>query len=329
MQDGAMTHAPALAKGYPSPGWAGKARYLALLVPLFGLVELGAHFYFARRAPKAQEWTAVRPAVAAWYKSGDVVVVAPYWAEPMARLAFGDELMPLRDVARPDVTRYREAIEVSILGRRAPELEGWKVARQERQGKFTLRALENPSPVNVLFDFTDHIEPQVASVRVEKKTGSVECAFTPSAAMESGGLGGAPVYPSARFACPGEPTYVFVGVTIIDDEQSRPRRCIWSHPPGTDAELVTRFRDVPLGTQIHGHAGAGWLLERDHAVPSFTIKVMVGGQEVGNVVHNPGDAWKAFDVALAASVGQRTADVEFRVAAPGGGTHVCFEADSR
>jgi len=267
-------------------------------------------------------------------------VVAPYWAEPMARLAFGDELMPLRDVARPDVTRYDETVEISILGRRAPELEGWKVAREERHGKFTVRALENPSPVNVVFDFTDHVDPQTASVRIEKKTGPVECPFNPSATMESGGLGGSPVFPSARFACPGEPPYVFVGVTIIDDEKSHPRRCIWSHPPGTDAELVTRFRDVPLGSKIHGHAGAGWLLERDHAVPPFTVKVVVAGQEIGSVVHNPGDAWKAFEIPLAgtaaprtADVGgtaaPRTADVEFRVSAPGGGTHVCFEADSR
>jgi hypothetical protein len=188
--------------------------------------------------------------------------------------------------------------------------------------------VKNPAPPHVTFDFTDHIDPSAASVRIEKKTGPTDCAFNPNAVVESGGLGGAPVYPAARFACPGEPTHVFVGVTIIDDEKSHPRRCIWSHPPGNDAELVTRFRDVPLGATIHGHAGAGWLIERDRAVPAFTVKVVVGGQEVGRVVHEPGDFWKAFEIPLGAS-SARTADIEFRVSAPGGGTHVCFEADSR
>ena len=306
-------------------------RYVALLVPVFGLVELALHFYFARRAPDAGEWAAVRPAVAALHKPGDAVVVAPYWAEPMARLAFGDALMPIRDVARPDVSRYNDALEVSILGLRAPELEGWKVAREERKGKFTLRAMQNPSPVNVTFDFTDHIDPQSAAVRVDKKTGpgSTDCNFNPNATVESGGLGGPPVYPAARFVCPGESTHVFVGVTIIDDEKAHPRRCIWSHPSGGDAELVTRFRDVPLGSKIHGHAGMGWITERDKAVPPFTIKVVVAGQEVGRVLHEPGDFWKAFEVPLAEPMARRTADVEFRVSAPGGGTHVCFEADSR
>jgi hypothetical protein len=324
-----MTDAPGLARGNPLPQKAGKVRYLALLVPVFGLAELGAHFYFARRAPKTEEWAAVRPLVAAWYKSENAVVIAPYWAEPMARLAFGDELMPVRDVARPDMTRYAEALEVSIMGRRAPELEGWKVAREERQGKFTLRAMQNPSRPHLTFDFVDHVDPSAAAVHIEKKIGKVDCAFTPNAPLESGGLGGPPVYPSARFACSGEPNHVFVGVTIVEDEKQHPRRCVWSHPPGADAELVTHFRAVPLGTMIHGHAGAGWLIERDRAVPTFTVKVMVAGQEVGTVVHAPGDFWKPFEFPLPASAAQRTADVEFRVNAPGGGTHVCFEADSR
>ncbi len=324
-----MTDAPALAKEHPSPRPAGKARYLALLVPVFGLAELGAHFYFARRAPNADEWSALRPVVASFYQAGEAVVVAPHWAEPMARLAFGDELMPLRDVARPDVSRYRRVLEVSTLGARAPELQGWKSAREERRGKFTVRVLENPSPVDVTFDFTDHIEPSVAAVRVEKTPGAVDCVFNASAGVESGGLGGAPVFPAARFVCPGEPTHVFVGVTIIDDEKARPRRCIWSHPPGSAAELVTRFGAVPLGAKIHGHAGLGWLIERDRTTPPFTIKVVVAGQEVGQVVHTSGDFWKLFELTLPDAVANHTADVEFRVSAPGAGTQVCFEADSR
>jgi hypothetical protein len=324
-----MTEVPPPGRGLRLSPPTGKVRYLALFVPVFGLFELGAHFYFARRAPTTEAWSAVRPFVAAAYKPENAVVVAPYWAEPMARLAFGDELMPMRDVARPDVTRYPEALEVSILGQRAPELLGWKVLREERHGKFTLRAVQNPSPSRVTFDFTDHLDPDAAAVRVEKKIGSVDCAFTSNAPMESGGLGGPPVYPAARFVCPGEPNHVFVGVTIIDDEQMHPRRCVWSYPPGNDAELVTRFREVPLGHEIHGHVGAGWHIERDLAVPPFTVKVMVGGEEIGKVVHQAGDFWKGFEIPLPANAAERTADVEFRVSAPGAGTHVCFEADSR
>jgi hypothetical protein len=292
------------------------------------LAELGAHFYFARRAPTTEEWSAVKPLVQSQFHAGEPVVIAPYWAEPMARFAFGDELMPIREVARPDVTRYAEALEVSILGQRAPELAGWKAAREERQGRFTVRTLQNPSPPQVTFDFTDHVDPTNSEVRIDRRAGSIDCAFSTTAPMESGGLGGPPVYPTSRFVCPGEPNHVFVGVTLIDDEKQHPRRCIWAHPPGADAELVTKFRGAPLGTKIHGHVGADWFNERDLGTPNFTIKVVVAGSEVGTVLHRAGDFWKPFELTLPQGTSDH-ADVEFRVSAPGAGTHVCFEADSR
>jgi hypothetical protein len=310
------------------PSWRNKVKYLPLAVPLLGIAELGAQAYFSRRAPGEKEWADVRPLVASWYKPGDVVVVAPYWAEPMARWKFGDALMPVSDVARPDATRYAEAIEVSAMGSRSPELSGWKVVREAKQGAFTVRALANPVPASVKYVFADHILPDSMEASTVKAGTTATCAYTTSATIEGGGLGGPPIYPASRFACPGEASHIFVGVTIIDDEQAHPRRCIWAHPPPGESEIVARFRDVPLGTKIHGHAGMGWIPERDHAVPRFTIRVMAGTAEVGKVVHEPGDFWKGFELPTGALAGS-TSDVEFRVSAEQGGTHVCFEADSR
>src|SRR5689334_21143476 len=98
-----------------------------LLVPAFGLLELGAHAYFSSRPPSLAEWSRVKDAVAGMRRSGELVVVAPHWAEPNARSAFGDPLMPIRDVARADESTYARAVEVSIVGASAPELGGWKV----------------------------------------------------------------------------------------------------------------------------------------------------------------------------------------------------------
>ncbi len=271
----------------------GRWRYLPLLVPIVGLAEFGAQFFFSRGAPTHDQWTEVRALVASWYEAGDLVVIAPHWAEPMARWSFGDSLMPLRDVARPDATRYAKALEVSIVGSRSP-----------------------------------HLDPNSADVRLERGTTPSVCSFTTSAPVEGGGLGGPPIFPASRFTCPGEPSHVFVGVTIIDDEKFLARRCIWSHPPGANGAIVTRFRGVPLGAKLHGHAGMGWLIERDRAVPPFAIRILVAGVEVGNVVHEPGDGWKSFELPLGAASGSQ-GDVEFHVSSAGAGTHVCFEVDSR
>src|ERR1041385_4579472 len=95
-----------------------------LCVPLAGLVELGGHFYFSSRAPKVEDWVSSKSTVARIRHTGDLIVVAPDWAEPNARLAFGDFWFPLADVARPDETAYARAVEVSIVGASAPELRG-------------------------------------------------------------------------------------------------------------------------------------------------------------------------------------------------------------
>jgi hypothetical protein len=301
-----------------------KTAWLPLAVPVLALAELSGHFFFSHRAPTPEQWALAKPAVVAAYKPGMPVVVAPYWAEPMARWKLGDELMPLREVARPDVTRYREAIEVSAMGSRSPELEGWRVVSETKVGPLAVRTRLNPAPPTVTFDFTDHVEPQSADVRIERGSSGGACTFTDSAPVESGGLFGPPTYPAARFRCASEPNHVFVGVTVIEDQDVRPRRCIWSHPPSA-GEMVTRFRSVPLGNVIRGHLGVSWMRERDHNGPTYTVRVTVGGQDVGLAMHADGDGWKPFEMPLGAAA-HTTADVEFRAS---GANHVCFEADSR
>jgi len=302
-------------------------KYAVLAIPVLGLVELAAHFYFSHRAPTKAEWDGVRSLVASWYQPGEVVVVAPQWAEPMARWSFGDALMPTRDVARPDTTGYRQALEVATLGSRSPELAGWKVVREAKRGAFTVRELSNPSAPTVTYDFVDHIDAESADVRLVQGQNQTACSFTTTAAVESGGLGGTPTYPASRFVCPGQPSHVFVGLTIVEDDQFRARRCIWSHPPPAGTEMVTRFKNVPLGTQIRGHTGMRWAIVRNGVSP-VTIQVTVGGQVIGQAVHEDEGYWKPFELPLGAWSG-RQADVEFRVSAAQGGSPMCFEADSR
>jgi hypothetical protein len=311
----------------PRKIWKLASKYWALAIPAVGLAELAAHFYFSHRAPTKAQWDDVRSLVASWYKPGQVIVVAPQWAEPMARWSFGDTLMPTRDVARPDTTRYREALEVATLGSRSPELSGWKTLREQRRGSFTVREMSNPAPPTVTYDFANHIDPQSADVRVVQGAKETDCPFTTTATVESGGLGGPPAFPASRFSCPGQPTQVFIGLTIVEDDQFRPRRCIWSQPPAT-GEIVTRFKNVPLGSRLVGHTGMRMIIVRAGVSPDV-IRVTVGGEEVGRIVHELEGYWKPFDFPLGSWEG-RSADVEFCASADsGGGSPVCFEADAR
>src|SRR4051794_1877732 len=77
---------PAGAEASPRPGGSrGLGRFWPLAIPLVAMVELVAHMVFAHRAATPAQWEKAKPAAEAWHQKGEPVVVAPYWAEPMAR----------------------------------------------------------------------------------------------------------------------------------------------------------------------------------------------------------------------------------------------------
>jgi hypothetical protein len=295
------------------------------VVPAVGLAELLGHFFFSSRPPALEDWQKLRPVVAELRKQGELVVVAPRWAEPNARSAFGDALMPLEDVARADETARARAIEVSILGAPSPELEGWKLESERREGKFRLRTLSNPKPARVVFDFLEHVAD--AAVVTQRGATETPCPWNPRAHRDAGGLHGNPAFPSMRHEC-GQGEEHFVGVTVVEDQEWRGRRCLWAEPtPG--ATRVVRFHDVPLGSVIRGYATLPWWIERELRGGDIELSAWVGGESVGTYVHADGDGWKPFEFALGAKKGT-IGDVEFRIkGSRGRDRQFCFQADTR
>jgi hypothetical protein len=234
--------------------------------------------------------------------------------------------MPMRDAARPDMTRYAHAIEVSIMGAHAEELYDFLEQERRQQGRFLIRRLENPNPAVVIYDFVDHARPPDADVRGTDP--QVTCTWNPRAPIVAGGLGGHPTFPAERFECPGG-VFFNVGVTVIADEEFRPRRCLWSHPFAR-GEIITRFHDVPLGRVIRGHSGMYWVTERERKGAPITLTVRVDGDPIGDVVHEDGDGFRLFELPLGAHAGERAREVEFAVRSPNyRDRHFCFEADTR
>jgi hypothetical protein len=289
----------------------GSWRALLLLgVAGLGLLELGFQFHFSRSAPSIDEWKALKAAAGELAGPGVLVVVAPEWAEPNARHALGSELMPLGHVARPDESAFERALEIGILGEEAPALAGWQLEGERRQGKFKLRSFTNPHVVPVLYDFLAHLEPSAASVQVLRKKGAPEpCAYG-KAKVTNGDLGGHPTYPSRRFSCAGA-DWQMVGLTVIEDQNYRPRQCIWAHP-SPRGTLEVHFDAVPIGKVISGHGGLPYLFEREwHGAP-IELDVLVGGQPIGTFRHEDGEGWKRFELSTSAFAG-RTEPVDFRV----------------
>jgi hypothetical protein len=302
--------------------------WLWLGVPVVGLVELGAHLYFAGCTPREAEWRDLKPAVEQLRQHDELVVVAPDWAEPLARQALGDGLMPVVQVARPDESAYPRAIEISLLGQRTRELRDWNQVAVERVGRFRLRVLENPAPASTRFDFVSGLAPGRVVVQDGTPPRRRPCPYRGDHVPVAGGLHGSLAFPAARFDCGGGDQ--FVGVTIVEDDRYRPHRCIWAPPPEAGTRVI-RYHDVPLGARIRGHTATSWFLMRDRDSAPIEVTIRVGGTVVGTVTHQDAGSWTSwhpFDFALGESANQRT-DVVFEVrSADPANRQFCFQAET-
>lgn len=298
-----------------------------LSVPLVGLAELVAHFHFARRAPRESDWDDLGPLLERQRQAGDLVTIAPEWAEPLARRALGEDVMPLADVARAEATGYSHAVEVSLLGQRSKELAGWRELSHEEVGHFGVRRLSNPRHEPVLYAFIEHVRRDRLFVVEWNGEAARTCEYTDRARVTAGGLGGHEAFPRVRYRCSGGEPY-FVGVTVIDDQQYRPRRCIFAHPP-VNALLHLRFPGVPPGKRLHGWGGRGWLLSRDGGGTPVEFAAYVDGKEVGRRLFNDDQGFSAFDFPIEVASSEPvevTFEVQTRVAQ---NRDFCFHAEMR
>ncbi|HKO48403.1 MAG TPA: hypothetical protein VJV79_11795 [Polyangiaceae bacterium] len=269
------------------------ARYLWLAIPFLGLVELAAQLYFAKRFPTLDEWRALEADVGALKQHQDLIVIAPEWAEPLARTAFADSLMPIADVARPDEAGYRRAIEVSALGDVSPLLANWPVTAEKRTGKFTLRTRTNPDFEPPLFVLTDHAAPPELSVSERHPSGeTTSCSYGTRPASSASGLLARPAFPRQRFSC-GPADGNFVGSTIIEDQDYRARRCLWANP-SAGGLLTLDFANVPIGDFLSGYIGFPHFRFRDQGWPKVTLSFAIDGAKLGTHAHLPDAGWQPF-----------------------------------
>lgn len=300
---------------------------LAWLVPLLGVAELIAHFVFARCAPDSSDWAALGPALRALHQPGDLIVVAPGWADPLLRRSLGDSLLPLDVVARADDDGFTRALEVSFGGARSRALESWHERRHTSVGPFSVRVLNNPDPSVAQWSLLDHAKPPDLEVSILRGGTSVPCAYTTAAIPVAGGLGGDPTLSAQRFVCLGGSPFV-VTTTIIDDERYLPRRCLWAHP-NPFGPLRLLIHQITLGRKLVGHAGFPWLLSRDGAGIPVTITARVDGRLLDSVEVRDTQGWTRFEWPTGGLQG-RAADLELRIESQEvNDQRLCFTLESR
>jgi hypothetical protein len=294
---------------------------LLALLPLLGLGELGLHGYFATRAPDFDAYQKLAPELLRRKQPGIPVVVAPRWAEPLLRQA-APAAFPIAELTRPEDNGFSAFLEVSLHGARAPELAGYPIRDQKQVGPFTLLLRDNPHFEVPKFDFVTALDNGEVEVWSELAGERRPCAVAERARGSTGGLHGPAARQARRYECPGARV---VGVTLIEDQHYRPRRCILVDP-AKSGRVVLHFSSVPPSRRLVGFTGFSYFLSRDYPGRPAELSISEGQRELGRAGSEPREGWKRFELPRPAPGGGVEVAVTRSADEPG---DFCFALEAR
>ena len=296
------------------------------VVPLVGVVELALHLKQTTSdvVPDA-DWTAARDSVKAELKADDLVLFSPFWADPLGRQFFGDELSGIKREARPDESRFTRTFEVGIRGAHRPELAGWKKASERQFGKVTVAVYDNPTPIKLHADLVDLVSPSQMTVSRVDGTAETPCPWQRGPGQPGGlGVPQGPAVPGDKFVCSGGAT---VGLAVLHALDHHPHLCLFASPPGPSGVLRMKFSNITFGSSLHGHSGVQWLNERTPSAERIQVAFSAFDRPVGQNVHRVGAGWTRFEFPTPELVGKR-GDLVADITGQGPRSY-CFEADTR
>jgi len=295
----------------PAPRWASPWWLLFLGLAIAEVVALGVREH---RVPTESDWAGAAEFVRAKLAPKDAIAVAPDWADPLLRLYLGDRITT-KISGRSDLAGFDRLWVLSIRGKNASDAPQRPPDFAQAFGRVRVERFDF-EPSRVILDLADAIN----TARVEKRTAGVDevCAlrtFPPT--VVQGGLGGGVIAPRQRFQCDFERPWLWVGATVIESLDLSPRRCIWTHPQGTEPMSIT-YPNIPLGARLVLYGGLDYHDERDREKGPIGLRVLVSGREVGNFVHRDGDGMARYEVDIESALGNADArgDLRLEITAP-------------
>jgi hypothetical protein len=271
-----------------------------LLVMALAFTEVLAHFIEVSRVPTQGDYTRAVAFVRSEWRPTDALSSAPAWNDPNVRAAFGD-LIDDRMAGRSDLAAYGRLWEISIRGARAVDAPPEAPSFTRAFGEIRVERWDLPAP-RVLYDFTDHVATAHATRRDASGT-ETDCRLVPSRGGAPGGLPAGPQATPNHFECGsyGEP-WLWVGATVNEDLELRPRRSIYQHPV-EGGTIALAFDDVPLGESVVLYSGVWWEFERSRDGAPITMVILLRSadgtwEEIGRGVHHDGDGWSRMEAAV-------------------------------
>jgi hypothetical protein len=286
--------------------WRRRWTLLAVLV-VAGLsaLETGASWVQHSMAPTAASWQEAAAAVKARRKTGEPVLFAPLWVEPVGRLHLGSQL-PLSLLTLSDIDRFHRVWQVSVRGARHRWLAGLEPQSSLDFGGINVALFRKPAQ-RVLFDFTARIEEATVE-RVGHDT--IRCPWQ-----------------DGRFRCDPARSWNWVG-SHLAEVGHRPYRCIFAHPVDNHVMRIG-FPAVSVGRRLVGYTGIDDFENAKRAEEPVFFKVFVGDRLLGAVTHENDWPWTRFSFDTSQNAGQ-TQPVRFEVTTTVAYARTfCFAAEMR
>lgn len=285
-----------------------KLLLLALLAVLAW--EVAATLVHSSAAPTDGDWRTAAAGLRMLHKAGEPILVAPQWAERVARQHLGD-MLDIEMASLADVDRFARVWELSSRGSRHRWLDGASPKRTWRFGRIRL-ALFIRQAEHVLFDFRARIDAAEVDLVGDSKQ---SCSRR-----------------GKRFLCDRRHSWSWVGQRLMEIGY-RPYTCIYAHPSPAK-RLRIKFDNVPLGGRIVGYTGIGDFISRrdisrQHIEAPVLFQLFVGDTLVHSVRHQNEWPFTRFEASTDKYASAKH-HVRFEISAPNTQARTfCFHAEAR
>jgi hypothetical protein len=264
---------------------------VAAVVVILAIVETSVALVAPALAPKDEDWQAAAREVRAGFRSGDLIVAAPTWADAIMRMHLGD-LVPRDVAARFDDARFGRVWEISQRGAHAPEARG-TMALKKQFGALTLRRLERPAAA-ITYDFLQRW--------TEARVGRVQ----------AGGVEVPCPWAGDRFQCP-DIGFNFVRLQTVEVDTTIHRGLLAQ--PVEGATTVIEYKGVTLGRELVVATGLHDVWQRKAGQGIVNLRVLAGGAPQATIVATNDSGWQLTHIDTTASAG-RVVDVRFEITSP-------------
>lgn len=293
----------------PTPRGNPILRWSIALLCCLPVLDLVGGVVVRSRVPTEADWERAGSYVRGEFEPGDLVVAAPEWTDSLVYEQIGD-LVSLGAAGRSDDEAFSRVWAFSTRGHLPRQYAEHAAAVFERFGRVTVFRWDlGPSPVRYMF--VDHLR----EAKVERLVGGA-ARPCPWRRMPWGrsGLHWGSMFPDERFQCDPGAAHLFVGETVNEDLDIRPRHCIWQHPAGAEP-IRTTFENVPLGERLVFYGGIYYQHERVMNGGVVDVTLRVDGDVLGTFQHRDGDGWARESFSLV-ELGRERGTVSVEVTSP-------------